>query len=210
MDSKKIILVNLSKGLAGEDVLRLFGALIVSRMQSAVMSRANVPMDQRVPFYLYIDEFQNFTTDTFEEILSESRKYGLGLYLTNQLIGQLSDKLRDTVFGNVGTVVSYLVGPLDAAVLKDIFPPFTENDLISLPRFNIITSLMVDGSSTKPFNAEIIKPWETFTKTGNELKATEHSRNTYGVDRLVIESNVEKWITKSFKGLKYTDIAQSK
>lgn len=210
MDSKKIILVNLSKGLAGEDVLRLFGALIVSRMQSAIMSRANVPMDQRVPFYLYIDEFQNFTTDTFEEILSESRKYGLGLYLTNQLIGQLSEKLRDTVFGNVGTVVSYLVGPLDAFVLKDIFPPFTENDLISLPRFNIITSLMVDGSSTKPFNAEIIKPWETFTKTGNELKAIEASRNTYGVDRAVIESNVEKWITKSFKGMRYTDIAQGK
>jgi len=207
MDSKKIILVNLSKGLAGEDVLRLFGALIVSRMQSAVMSRANIPMDQRVPFYLYIDEFQNFTTDTFEEILSESRKYGLGLYLTNQLIGQLSEKLRDTVFGNVGTIVSYLVGPLDAAVLKDIFPPFTETDLISLPRFNIITSLMVDGSSTKPFNAEIIKPWETFTATGNEQKVIEHSRNTYGTDRMIIESNVEKWITKSFKGLKYTDIA---
>jgi len=207
MDSKKIILVNLSKGLAGEDVLRLFGALIVSRMQSAVMSRANIPMDQRVPFYLYIDEFQNFTTDTFEEILSESRKYGLGLYLTNQLIGQLSEKLRDTVFGNVGTIVSYLVGPLDAAVLKDIFPPFTETDLISLPRFNIITSLMVDGSSTKPFNAEIIKPWETFTATGNEQKVIEHSRNTYGTDRMIIEANVEKWITKSFKGLKYTDIA---
>lgn len=210
MDSKKIILVNLSKGLAGEDVLRLFGALIVSRMQSAVMSRANVPMDQRVPFYLYIDEFQNFTTDTFEEILSESRKYGLGLYLTNQLIGQLSDKLRDTVFGNVGTIVSYLVGPLDAAVLKDIFPPFTETDLISLPRFNIITSLMVDGQGTKPFNAEIIKPWETFTKTGNEQKAVDYSRDTYGTDRVIVESNVEKWITKSFKGLKYTDIAQNK
>jgi len=208
MDSKKIILVNLSKGLAGEDVLRLFGALIVSRMQSAVMSRANVPMDQRVPFYLYIDEFQNFTTDTFEEILSESRKYGLGLYLTNQLIGQLSDKLRDTVFGNVGTIVSYLVGPLDAAVLKDIFPPFTETDLISLPRFNIITSLMVDGQGTKPFNAEIIKPWETFTKTGNEQKAVDFSRNTYGTDRVIVESNVEKWITKSFKGLKYSDIAK--
>jgi hypothetical protein len=210
MDSKKIILINLSKGLAGEDVLRLFGALIVSRMQSAVMSRANIPMDQRVPFYLYIDEFQNFTTDTFEEILSESRKYGLGLYLTNQLIGQLSEKLRDTVFGNVGTVVSYLVGPLDAAVLKDIFPPFTETDLISLPRFNIITSLMVEGQSTKPFNAEIIKPWETFTKTGNEQRIVEHSRNTYGTDRNIVESNVEKWITKSFKGLRYNDIAQGK
>lgn len=210
MDSKKIILVNLSKGLAGEDVLRLFGALIVSRMQSAVMSRANIPMEQRVPFYLYIDEFQNFTTDTFEEILSESRKYGLGLYLTNQLIGQLSEKLRDTVFGNVGTIVTYLVGPLDAAVLKEIFKPFTETDLISLPRFNIITSLMVEGSSTKPFNAEIIKPWETFTKTGNEQKAVEHSRNNYGTDRLLVESNVEKWITKSFKGLKYSDIAQGK
>jgi hypothetical protein len=210
MDSKKIILINLSKGLAGEDVLRLFGALIVSRMQSAVMSRANIPTEQRVPFYLYIDEFQNFTTDTFEEILSESRKYGLGLYLTNQLIGQLSDKLRDTVFGNVGTIVSYLVGPLDASVLKDIFPPFTENDLISLPRFNIITSLMVDGASTKPFNAEILKPWETFSKTGNEQAAIDYSRNTYGAERMLIETNIEKWITKSFKGLKYTDIAQNK
>lgn len=210
MDSKKIILVNLSKGLAGEEVLRLFGALIVSRIQSAIMSRADIPETERVPFYLYIDEFQNFTTDTFLEILSESRKYGFGLYMTNQLIGQLPEDLRNNVFGNVGTIISYLVGPLDAPFLKDIFKPFTENDLMALPRFNVIAKLMVDGQDTKPFNAEILRPWENFQKTGNENKVREHSRNTYGTDRAIVEANVEKWITKSFKGIKYQDVAGKK
>ena len=208
MDTKKIVLINLSKGMVGTDVMNLFGSLLVSKLQAAVMSRANIEKEGRVPFYLYIDEFQNFTTDTLEEILAESRKYGLGLYLTNQLIGQLSEKMRDTVMGNVGTVVSYSLGPIDAMFMKDIFAPFTETDIQSLPKFNIITSLMVDGSTTKPFNAEIIKPWEAFQKTGNEQKCVDFSRNTYGGDRAVIEANVEKWITKSFKGLKYSDMGK--
>jgi hypothetical protein len=208
MDTKKIVLINLSKGMVGTDVMNLFGSLLVSKLQAAVMSRANIEEKDRVPFYLYIDEFQNFTTDTLQEILAESRKYGLGLYLTNQLVGQLSDKMKDTVMGNAGTVVTYSIGSIDASFMQTILKPFTETDIQFLPKFNIITTLMVDGSSTKPFNAEIIKPWEAFQKTGNEQKCVEHSRNTYGGDRAAIEANVEKWITKSFKGLKYQDTAK--
>ncbi len=208
MDTKKIVLINLSKGMVGTDVMNLFGSLLVSKLQAAVMSRANIEEKDRVPFYLYIDEFQNFTTDTLQEILAESRKYGLGLYLTNQLVGQLSDKMKDTVMGNAGTVVTYSIGSIDASFMQTILKPFTETDIQFLPKFNIITTLMVDGSSTKPFNAEIIKPWEAFQKTGHEQKCVEHSRNTYGGDRAAIEANVEKWITKSFKGLKYQDTAK--
>ena len=210
MDTKKIVLINLSKGLAGSDVMSLFGSLIISKIQNAALSRANTEESKRVPFYLYIDEFQNFTSDTFMEILSESRKYGLGLYLTNQLIDQLSEEMRAVVLGNVGTVVSYSLGPIDAKFMKDVFVPFTETDIQSLPKFNIITTLMIDGSVTKPFNAEIIRPWETFQKAGNEQKCIEYSRNTYGADRAMVESTVDKWIVKSFKGLRYGDIAPKK
>ena len=190
--------------------MSLFGSLIISKIQNAALSRANTEESKRVPFYLYIDEFQNFTSDTFMEILSESRKYGLGLYLTNQLIDQLSEEMRAVVLGNVGTVVSYSLGPIDAKFMKDVFVPFTETDIQSLPKFNIITTLMIDGSVTKPFNAEIIRPWETFQKAGNEQKCIEYSRNTYGADRAMVESTVDKWIVKSFKGLRYGDIAPKK
>lgn len=209
LSSKKILLINLSKGLVGADTMNLFGSLIVSKIQAAILSRASIPEADRVPFYLYIDEFQNFTTDTFESILSESRKYKLGLYITHQYIDQLSDKIKSAVKGNVGTTVTYGLGATDANYMQELFEPyFSSTDIQSLPNFNIITTLMIDGSVSKPFNAEIIKPWEYFTKTGNAQKAIEHSRMTYGTDRALIEATVEKWIVKNFKGLKYGDIVK--
>jgi hypothetical protein len=200
MSSKKIFLFNLSKGMLGDDVKNLFGSLIVSKIQSTVLKRANIPTEQRAPFYLYIDEFQNFTTDTFQSILSESRKYGLGLYLTHQFIEQLSDNMRAAVIGNVGTIVTYSLGSRDASVMKEVFAPYyDEVDIQNLPNFNIITKMIVDGTSTKPFTAEIIKPWLRYQKTGNRDKIIEFSRNTYGSDRVIVDSRVEKWISTDFK-----------
>ena len=200
MSSKKIFLFNLSKGMLGDDVKNLFGSLIVSKLQSTILKRSNLPIDERPPFYLYIDEFQNFTTDTFESILSESRKYGLGLYITHQFIEQLSDKLKAAVTGNVGTMVTYSLGSRDASTMTEVFAPYyNEIDIQGLPNFHIITKMIVDGTTTKPFTAEIIRPWERFNKTGNREKIIEFSRNTYGSDREVINSRVEKWISTDFK-----------
>ncbi len=200
MSSKKIFLFNLSKGMLGDDVKNLFGSLIVSKIQSTVLKRANIPNEERSPFYLYIDEFQNFTTDTFQSILSESRKYGLGLYLTHQFIEQLSDTMKAAVIGNVGTIVTYSLGSRDASVMREVFAPYyDEVDIQNLPNFNIITKMIVDGTSTKPFTAEIIKPWLRYQKTGNREKIIEFSRNTYGSDRVVVDSRVEKWISTDFK-----------
>jgi len=200
MNSKKIFLFNLSKGMLGDDVKNLFGSLVVSKLQSTVLKRANIPSEERSPFYLYIDEFQNFTTDTFQSILSESRKYGLGLYLTHQFIEQLSETMRAAVIGNVGTTVTYSLGSRDASVMKEVFAPYyDEIDIQNLPNFNIITKLIVDGTTTKPFTAEIIRPWTRYQKTGNKEKIIEFSRNTYGSDRTVVDSRVEKWISTDFK-----------
>ncbi|NBO17390.1 MAG: DUF87 domain-containing protein [Proteobacteria bacterium] len=200
MDSKKIFLFNLSKGMLGDDVKNLFGSLIVSKIQSTVLKRANLSAEQRSPFYLYIDEFQNFTTDTFQSILSESRKYGLGLYLTHQFIEQLSETMRAAVIGNVGTILTYSLGSRDASVMKEVFAPYyDEIDIQNLPNFHVINKMIVDGTSTKPFTAEIIKPWLKYQKTGNKEKIIEHSRNTYGTDRVIVDSRVEKWISTDFK-----------
>jgi len=200
MNSKKIFLFNLSKGMLGEDVKNLFGSLIVSKIQSTVLKRALIPYEERSPFYMYIDEFQNFTTDTFQSILSESRKYGLGLYLTHQFIEQLSENMRAAVIGNVGTIVTYSLGSRDASVMKEVFAPYyDEIDIQNLPNFNIITKMIVDGTTTKPFTAEIIKPWERYQKTGNREKIIEYSRNKYGTDRAIVDSRVEKWISTDFK-----------
>lgn len=209
MNQKKIVLINLSKGLVGEDVMNLFGSLIISKIQAAILARAAIPMEERSPFYLYIDEFQNFTTDTFMSILSESRKYGLGLYLTHQYVNQLSEEIKYAIRGNVGTTVTFGLGPTDALSMKEVFAPyFNEMDIQSLPRFHVINNVMIDGSVTKPFIGEIILPWETFEKTGNAQKCRDASRRKYGTDRLQVEALVEKWIVKNFKGLKYSDIAK--
>lgn len=209
MNQKKIVLINLSKGLVGEDVMNLFGSLIISKIQAAILARASIPMEERSPFYLYIDEFQNFTTDTFMSILSESRKYGLGLYLTHQYVNQLSEEIKYAIRGNVGTTVTFGLGPTDALSMKEVFAPyFNEMDIQSLPRFHVINNIMIDGSVTKPFIGEIILPWETFEKTGNAQKCRDASRRKYGTERLKVEALVEQWIVKKFKGLNYQDIAK--
>jgi hypothetical protein len=172
------------------------------------LQRAKISYNDRKPFYLYVDEFQNFATGSFEEILSESRKYKLGLYLTHQFTAQLPEDLLKAVFGNVGTIATFSLGAPDARELANEFAPyFTDEDLISLERFNIYIKLMIDGMTSLPFSAQILTP---FGPEGsvvpkfpqNRQKVLDYSRETYGVERSHIESRINRWVEAKFdKGM---------
>ena len=159
MDNRKILIANLSKGRLGELNSKLLGMIFVMKFQAAAMSRASVPEDQRVDFSLYVDEFQNFSTESFAHILSEARKYRLNLIVANQFISQLSEEVREAVFGNVGTIVSFRSGPNDADFLvKQFAPTFNERDLVNMPNYNTAIRLMNDGLPTKPFSLATLPP----------------------------------------------------
>ena len=163
MDSGKIFICNLSKGKIGEDNSALLGAMIITRLQLAAMSRVDLPEEKRRDFFLYVDEFQNFATESFANILSEARKYRLSLVLAHQYIGQLrtgdSTMVRDAVFGNVGTIIAFRVGAEDAEFLeKEFMPEFLQNDLVNLSKANIYIKLMIDGVASRPFSAETMPP----------------------------------------------------
>lgn len=157
VDDGKILLVNLAKGRMGESSAALLGALLVARIGLVGLSRSEVPEEDRRDFYLYIDEFQTFATMSFVSMLSELRKYRVNLTLTNQYLSQLDEEVRDSVLGNVGTLVSFRVGPADAAVLADEFAPeFSATDLMNLPNYRIYLRLMIDGVVSKPFSGETL------------------------------------------------------
>ncbi|HEB01417.1 MAG TPA: DUF87 domain-containing protein, partial [Candidatus Portnoybacteria bacterium] len=146
MDKQKILIVNLSKGRVGEDNSALLGAMIVTKLQLAAMSRVNIPEEERKDFYLYVDEFQNFATESFANILSEARKYRLDLIIAHQYITQMLEPVRDAVFGNVGTLIAFRVGAADAEFLeKEFEPEFNMNDLVNLTKYNVYLKLMIDG-----------------------------------------------------------------
>lgn len=159
MDTRKILLCNLSKGSLGDINSDLLGFVLVSKIQIAALARANMPEEKRPDFYLYLDEFQNFTTDSIVTVLSEARKYKLNLNLTHQFIRQLEDKIREAVFGNVGTMVAYRVGPEDTEILAKQFEPvFGEYDLLNLERFVAIMRLLVAGTPQRPFSLMAAPP----------------------------------------------------
>jgi len=159
IDERKILLVNLAKGRMGEGSAALLGALIVARLGLAGLSRSDISEEERRDFYLYIDEFQTFATMSFVSMLSELRKYRVNLTLTNQYLSQLEPEVRDSVLGNVGTLISFRVGPADAAVLAEEFSPeFSGSDLMSLPNFHVYLRLMIDGVVSKPFSGKTIGP----------------------------------------------------
>lgn len=159
MDNKKILLVNLSKGRTGQLNMQLLGMIFVMKFQAAAMSRANVPESERQDFALYVDEFQNFSTDSFATILSEARKYHLNLIAANQFTTQLSEEIRDAVFGNVGTTVAFRVGDRDAEALRKYFlPMFEETDLIRMPSHNAAVRTMIHGVPTLPFSMATLPP----------------------------------------------------
>lgn len=154
MDSGKIFIANLAKGKIGEDNCALLGAMLVTKIQLAALSRANVPENQRRSFYLYVDEVHNFLTLSFADILSEARKYGLNLILAHQYLTQLEDEIRAAILGNAGTLISFRVGAEDAQYLaREFYPAFQESDLVNLPNHHIYLKLMIDGVSSHPFSA---------------------------------------------------------
>ncbi len=200
MDEGKVLLVNLSKGRTGEINAKLLGLILVSKLQIAALSRADIPEDQRRDFYLYVDEFQNFITDAFSSILSEARKYKLNLVIAHQYLGQLeqqagaqgagSKDLRDAVFGNVGSMIVFRTGAEDAEVLsKEFAPTFNQFDLVNIERFNAYVKLMVNGTASKPFNMATLPP----QKHGNgELAEAirQLSRLKFGRARAEVESEL--------------------
>ncbi len=159
MDGGKILLVNLAKGRIGEDSAALLGALLVARMGQTAMSRADQPEEDRRDFHLYLDEFPTFTTDSLATMLSELRKYRVGLILAHQYLTQLDLHVRDAILGNVGTIIAFRLGLSDAEVLaKEFAPVFSVSDLIALPNHHIYLKLMIDGRVSRPFSAETLPP----------------------------------------------------
>ncbi len=159
MDNKKILLVNLSKGRTGDLNSKLLGMIFVMKFQAAAMSRSNVPEDDRQDFALYVDEFQNFSTDSFATIMSEARKYHLNLIVANQFTTQLTDEIRDAVFGNIGTIVSFRIGQNDVDSLSRYFQPvFEGDDLLRVPNYNAVVRTLVNGVPTQPFSMATLPP----------------------------------------------------
>ncbi len=190
IDSKKILIVNLSKGLIGDTNANLLGTMVVSRLLMAALSRADTSdKDQLNDFYLYIDEFQNVTTDSVSTILSEARKYKLNLIVAHQFIKQLKEGIRDAVFGNVGSMVAFRVGVDDAEFLKNQFGPvFNENDLSNIDNFSAHVKLLIDNQTTDPFNIRITKEKEGSSETMNSVK--ELAFQKYGCDRDEVEKEI--------------------
>ena len=198
MNSGKILLVNVSKGKVGEDNSALLGAMIITKIQLAAMERVRIKEDDRKDYYLYVDEFQNFATDSFASILSEARKYRLNLILAHQYIGQLetdvSTKVRDAVFGNTGTMICFRVGATDAEFLeKEFEPEFMGQDLINLPNYHVYLKLMVDGLTSRPFSAVTLPPLKFETALDIQEKIIRISRERYASPRQLVEEQITKW-----------------
>ncbi len=192
MDEGKIIMMKVSKGLLGEENSGLLGAMLITKVYQAAMQRADTPEEKRRDFYLYVDEFQNFATGTFAEIMSEARKYGLCLTIAHQYMGQLKDDIRKTVFGNVGSIISFRVGADDAKVLSAEYnPTFSERDIINLGVQEFYTKMTIDGELRESFSGRTMnvpKPESDFTK---EIK--DFTRQVYCKPRQKVEDDLNKW-----------------
>ncbi len=197
MDNKKILLVNLSKGRMGELNSKLLGIIFVMKFQAAAMGRANIPESQRIDFSLYVDEFQNFATDSFESILSEARKYRLNLIMGNQFMTQLSDKIREAIIGNVGTVISGRIGITDAEILvKKFSPTFDTEDLTKMPNHQSIASVMINNVPSSSFSMSFVAPMgEANPQLSDALKRL--SATKYGKPRAVVEKEIFERLGKA-------------
>ncbi len=192
MDEGKILIVNLSKGLIGEDNASILGSFIVTKIQLAAMSRSDIPnIEDRRPFYLYVDEFQNFATDSFATILSEARKYGLNLTVANQYISQMNETVRNAVFGNVGTIICFRVSADDSPILaKQFEPQFEANDLLQMHNRNFVINMVINGEKSPAFSARTLNlPEPQIDNTGRII---EHTRNLYSRDLKEVEDEISQ------------------
>ncbi len=204
MDSGKILLVDLSIGKIGEDNSKLLGSMMITKIQLAAMGRAKVSAEERRDFYLYVDEFQNFATDSFAVILSEARKYRLNLVLANQYIAQIPEVVADAIFGNVGTTVSFRVGATDAEKLvKEFAPTFDANDLVNLPNRQIYVKMAIDGVTSQAFSAHTLPPRGVVSNNAEQV--VERSRGRYGRNRQQVEAQVSAAALDEFKSPKEQD-----
>ena len=195
MDEGKILVVNLSKGLIGEDNASILGSFLVTKIQLAAMSRSDIPdQKDRRPFYLYVDEFQNFATDSFATILSEARKYGLNLTVANQYTAQMTDTVRDAVFGNVGTMISFRVSAEDADVLAKQFEPnFDSSDLLQMHNRNFIINMVINGEKTPAFSARTLQLPPA--QDDHTLQIIQQTRERYSHPREEVEQIIAATIT---------------
>jgi len=197
MNNGKILLVNLSHGRMGEESSALFGGMLVTRLQAKAMERVSIPESERKPFYLFVDEFQNYATESFSKILSEARKYRLCLHLTHQYLDQLPENVRKAIFGNVGTFAAYVVGPTDADLIaKEFAPVFTEEDLISLERHDMYIKMMIDGVVSQPFSARSLDL--RYSSVGSREKVIQVSREKYGTSQDVVEDKIMRWSQQEY------------
>lgn len=192
MDGRKIFIMNLSKGRIGEDNSRLLGGMLITEIQLAAMERVDTPEKDRKDFFLYVDEFQNFANPSFANILSEARKYRLSLIMGHQYVAQLEEEVADAVFGNVGTMVAFRVGGADSEELvKEFTPTFLEEDLVNLPKYEVVLKLMIDGVASHPFTATTMPP--IGKPTGSAEKVIKVSRERYAKKREIIEEKILRW-----------------
>ena len=193
MDNKRIFIADLSKGKLGEDKSNLLGALLVTQFQLAAMSRADMPESKRQDFFLYVDEFQSFASDSFISILSEARKYRLCLTLSHQYISQLRPEIRDAVFGNVGSIVAFRAGHHDAMLLEqELGGSLSASLLTGLGNFEICAKLLADGRDREPFLGKTLPP--TGKRHGHSETIILRSREKYATGRQIIENRIQRWL----------------
>ena len=194
MNEQRIFLANLSKGKMGEDKSNLLGSVLTTKMYLAALERQRIPEEQRKDFYLYIDEFQNFSTDIFPSILSEARKYRLNLNIAHQYLYQLPEAIRHAIFGNVGTLVAFRVGGYDAQVLEqEMSPVFTADDLEHLDNHQIYLRLLIDGKKSKAFSALTLPPLPKNGQEADRDTVLKISRSRFTTPRDKVQNKIENW-----------------
>jgi hypothetical protein len=194
MDRGRIMIADLAKGVVGEDYSRLLGALLLSQFQWAAMQRSGNPEGGHPPFYLYIDEFQSFATGALTSILAEARKYGLALILAHQYLDQLTDEIRQSVFGNAGNLIAFRVGQSDARILEDEFGGNVKmGNLVSLGKYEIYARLLDHGRMREPFRGRTLPPVRG-TASGRREAVLRRSRERYGRPREEVERKIERWL----------------
>ncbi|MBL8029844.1 MAG: TraM recognition domain-containing protein [Candidatus Doudnabacteria bacterium] len=188
LDGEKVLLVDLSKGKLGDMNAQMLGLILVAKLQAAVLKRSAVPAEKRYPFYLYVDEFQNMVTDAFASMLSESRKYGLGVHLTNQYFAQLPVKMQEAVLGNVGTLMAFEIGAEDAESLSKEFYPLKKQDFVDLPKYNFFIKLLIDGKTSNPFSGVSLPPVAEGSDNVHSIKLL--NSLAYGLPAPLVEEEI--------------------